>query len=182
MPGGAAMVLALAMKGPLPSAEEQAVRILRLSHPAYTWSVAAKLSADVTADGVPDLLVPAASPGKLAVGVIAGPVQPLSKMTVLSWAHELIGPAACLAQMQLGVETARLPSDLWGCSEEDQSYFCRDNRELAALLAAAAARGSKGIVLRGGEVCHTVHAFWDSRTERLGWWREIATPSGAASR
>jgi hypothetical protein len=163
---------------PVPlSDEEQAIRLLRLSHLAYTWAPAARIAADLTGDGVAEVALPGASAKQLAVGIIRGPVAPLSKMFVLTWAAELVGGPSCLSRMKLETEDPRLPADLWGCAASDQSFFCRDNRELAAQLAAAASRGTRAVVFRG-EGCHSVHAFWDDRTEQVGWWRELP-PSAA---
>jgi hypothetical protein len=167
-----AILIAFAMKAPPPSDEEQAVRILRLSHMSFTWSAASKVSADLTGDGVPEVAMAATSPKQLAVGIILGPVGPLSKMLVLSWAAELLGGPSCVSTMKLEMEDPRLPPNLWGCPDEDQSYFCRDTRELAAQLATAASQGMKAVVFRG-EGCHPVHAIWDKRTDHLGWWREL---------
>ena len=100
---------------------------------------------------------------------------PLVLPFVMSWGAELVGGPACLSRMKLETEDPRLPPDLWGCAAGDPSYFCRDNRELAAHLAAAAARGSRAVVLRA-EGCLPVHAFWDNRTEQMGWWRELPPP------
>ena len=172
------MLMAFGAKPAPPSNEEQAIRILRLAHLAYTWAPSARIAADLTGDGVVEIAVPAASAKRVAVGIIRGPVGPLSKMFVLSWEADLVGGPSCLARMTLEAEDPRLPPDLWGCSPEDQTYFCRDNRELATRLAAAGTRGSRALVLRG-EGCYPVHAFWDDRTDQLGWWREL--PPGSAS-
>jgi hypothetical protein len=165
-------LLAFAKKPALPSDEEQAIRLLRLSHLAYKWAPETKAVVDLTGDGVAEVVVPGASAKQLAVGIIRGPVAPLSKMFVLSWAVELVGGASCLSRMKLETEPPGLPPGLWGCTDADQSYFCRDNRELAARLAAAAAEGTRAVVFRG-EGCHPVHVFWDSRTEQVGWWRDL---------
>lgn len=171
----AALVVLAAKPVPL-SDEEQAIRLLRLSHLAYTWAPGARIAADLTGDGVVEVALPGASAKQLAVGIIRGPAAPLSKMYVLSWVAELVGGPSCLARMKLETEEPRLPADLWGCTAGDQSYFCRDNRELAAQLAAAASRGTRAVVLRG-EGCYPVHAFWDKRTEQMGWWRELPPPA-----
>jgi len=154
------------------SDEEQALRILRLANLKYTWVPSARVTADLTGDGVVEVAVPGASATQVAVGIIRGPVGPLSKMFVLSWAADLLGRPSCARSMKVETEDPRLPPNLWGCGAEDQSFFCRDNRELAASLAAAAGRGTRAVVLRG-EGCHTVHAYWDGRTEQIGWWREL---------
>jgi len=154
------------------SDEEQAIRVLRLSHLAYTWAPGARISADLNGDGVVEVAIPGVSGKQVAVGVIRGPVAPLAKMFVLSWAADLVGGPACLSRMKLETEDPHLPPDLWGCASGDPSDFCRDNHELAAQLATAAARGSRALVFRA-EGCHAVHAFWDIRTDQMGWWREL---------
>jgi hypothetical protein len=166
------VLIATAAKPAPLSDEEQAIRLLRLSHLAYTWAPAARIAADLTGDGIAEVAIPGASAKQLAVGIIRGPVAPLSKMFVMSWAAELVGGQACLSRMKLETEDPRLPPDLWGCTAGDPSYFCRDNRELAAQLAAAAAKGSRSVVFRA-DGCLPVHAFWDNRTEQMGWWREL---------
>ena len=169
----AVFVVAMAAKPAPLSDEEQAIRILRLSHLAYTWAPGSRISADLNGDGVVEVAIPGVSGKQIAVGIIRGPVAPLAKMFVLSWAAELVGGPACLSRLKLETEDPRLPPDLWGCAAgDDPSYFCRDNRELAAQLAAAAAKGSRAVVFRA-EGCYAVHAFWDTRTEQMGWWREL---------
>jgi hypothetical protein len=168
----AVFVIAMAAKPAPLSDEEQAIRILRLSHLTYTWAPGPRISADLSGDGVVEVAIPGVSGKQVAVGIIRGPVAPLAKMFVLSWAAELVGGPACLSRLKLETEDPRLPPDLWGCAAGDQSYFCRDNRELAAHLATAATQGARGLVLRA-EGCYPVHAFWDTRTEQMGWWREL---------
>ena len=29
------------------------------------------------------------------------------------------------------------------------------------------------------EGCYPVHAFWDNRTEQMGWWRELPPRQGS---
>lgn len=167
-----ALALAFAPRAAPLSDEEQAIRLLRLSHLEYKWNPSARVAADLTGDGIAEVAVPGASATALVVGIIRGPAAPLSKMFLLAWAAELVGGRSCLSRMTLEMEEPRLPADLWGCTEADASYFCRDNRELAALLTAAGRRGARAVVLRG-EGCLPVHAFWDGRTEQMGWWREL---------
>jgi hypothetical protein len=174
--GSLVVLLSLAMATARPSEEEQAVRILHLVHRDLTWSAASRVSQDLTGDGVPEVVLPGSSPKTLALGIIVGPVGPLSKMMVLSWSVELLGGNACASHMTLEVEDPHLPADLWGCAATDTSSFCEDNRTLAAALLAASARGTKAVSFRAAG-CPSVHAYWDARTENLGWWRELSTSS-----
>jgi hypothetical protein len=174
----AIFVIAMAAKPAPLSDEEQAIRILRLSHLTYTWAPGSRISADLNGDGVVEVAIPGVSGKQVAVGIIRGPVAPLAKMFVLSWGAELVGGPPCLSRMKMETEDPRLPPDLWGCADDDQSFFCRDNRALAAQLATVAAKGGRALVLRA-EGCYPVHAFWDNRTEQMGWWRELPAPAAA---
>ncbi|HEV7499429.1 MAG TPA: hypothetical protein VGQ33_05460 [Vicinamibacteria bacterium] len=174
--GSLVVLLALAMKPRGPTPEEQALRILHLVHQDVAWSAASRVAQDLTGDGVPEIALPGSSPNKLAIGIIVGPVGPLSKMMVLSWSVELLGGVACASHMTLEVEDPHLPADLWGCAATDMSTFCEDNRTLAAALRAASARGTKAVSFRAPG-CPSVHAYWDARTENLGWWRDLSASS-----
>jgi hypothetical protein len=174
--GSLVVFLALAMAPARPSQEEQALRILHLVQRDFTWSAVSRVSLDLTGDGVPEVALPGSSPKKLALGIILGPVGPLSKMMVLSWSDELVGGVACASRMTLEVEDPHLPADLWGCGPTDASSFCADNRTLAAALLAASARGTKAVSFRAPG-CPSVHAYWDARTENLGWWRDLSASS-----
>lgn len=174
--GSLVVLLTLAMTRARPSEEEQALRILHLVHRDLAWSPASRVSQDLTGDGVPEVALPGSSPKQLALGIIIGPVGPRSKMMVLSWSDELVGGVACASRMTLEVEDPHLPADLWGCAATDTSPFCADNRALAAALAAASARGTKAVSFRAPG-CPSVHAYWDARTENLGWWRDLSGSS-----
>ena len=104
----------------LPDLKQQALRILRLSHPDVRWQLERPLTAEFTGDGEDDLAVQGTRGADFAVGVIVGPIGPLSRMLNMVWpAAGDLKSSDCEnnAAPLLVAEAVTLPADLWGVPE-----------------------------------------------------------------
>jgi hypothetical protein len=159
-----------------PDAKQQALRILRLRYPDVRWQLDHPVTADFTGDGEGDLALQGARGRDFAVGVIVGPIGPLSTMLSMVWpaagnpvSSDCVNNAAPL----LIAEAVSLPSDLWGCLEAGEkapSEFCVSVRDLDAWVRDATARGLRGLRVTG-DGCDELHLYWNPENKQFDYWR-----------
>jgi hypothetical protein len=164
----------------LPDLKQQALRILRLRHREVRWQLERPLTADFTGDGEDDLAVQGTRGGDFAVGVIVGPIGPLSSMLILVWpaaGNPMSSDCENNAAPLLVAEAVTLPADLWGCpGEQPPAEFCASVRELEAWVREAAARGVKGLRVTG-DSCDELHLYWNRQNKQFDSWKAVSPRS-----
>ena len=157
-----------------PDLKEQALRIFRLKYPGVHWQVERLITADFTGDGEADLALQGNRERDFAVGVIVGPIGPLSLMRTLRWHPKEEDPSSdCVtsAAPVLIAEVPTLPADLWGCvGDKSPDEFCTSVRKTEAWLRDAAARGTKGLRVTG-DGCEELHLYWSPPGKTFADWK-----------
>jgi hypothetical protein len=158
-----------------PDLKEQALRIFRLRYPGVRWQVERLITADFTGDGEADLAVQGNRERDFAVGVILGPIGPVSRMLSLRWratGDDTSSDCVTSAAPVLSAEVPTLPANLWGCvGEEAPDEFCAGARRTQAWLRDAAARGTRGLRVTG-EGCDALHLYWNPQSKSFDDWKE----------
>jgi len=168
----AAVGFLVAPKAPDP--RQQALRVFRARYVEVLWQLERPIVAELTGDGEADLAVQGSRGPDFALGVIVGPIGPLSPMLSMVW------PAAgnpvssdCVRSVApvLATESVALPSDLWGCLSQDApTEFCAGVRQLQTWLRDAAARGMQGLLVTGNG-CEELHLYWNPQSKQLDHWK-----------
>jgi hypothetical protein len=136
------------------------------------WQLERPVTAELTGDGEADLAITGKRGADFVVGVIVGPVGPLSEMLRMTWpVVDLLASADCSRSgtPALALESVTLPSDLWGCLHDAPSEFCNRVLELEAWLRDAGARGMQGLRVTGVN-CEDVHLHWNPQTKHFDYW------------
>jgi hypothetical protein len=166
-----------------PDAKQQALRIFGLRYPEVRWQLERPLAADFTGDGEADLALQGARGRDFAVGVIVGPIGPLSTTLSMVWpaaANPTSSDCVNNAAPLLITEGVSLPPGLWGCpGEQAAAEFCASVGELEAWIRDAAARGVQGLRVTG-DSCDELHLYWNPQSQQFDHWR--ASDSGERGR
>ena len=176
--GGAVLLGALGAStlaaAKLPDLREQALRIFRLRYSGVRWQVERPIAADFTGDGEADLVLQGNLERGFAVGVIVGPIGPLSQTRSLQWharGEDTSSDCVTSAAPVLTVEVPTLPADLWGCvGHEAPDEFCAKVKKTDAWLRDVAARGTRGLRVTG-EGCDELHLYWNPQSKTFDDWK-----------
>jgi hypothetical protein len=135
---------------------KMALRVLHLSQPDVQWHEP-PVRADFTDDQISDLAIAGASPERVVVVLIVGPVDSGSRMLWQSWNVGGEGlDAECARNAQLLLEELELPLEMDA------------KRSLEAKTARS--RGVKGLKLVAPP-CDVFHLYWDPDAGGISWWR-----------
>lgn len=139
---------------------------------SVAWTTRSAQVADVTLDGVADVVLLGERAGSAVVAVVAGPLTPKTKHWTLIFEGgpgTESGLCAPPGEALLSLESPELPLDEWGCSGDAPSKECK--RAVAVndrLVAARKNKGTRGVRLNAGE-CDAHHIYFDG--DKLQWWR-----------
>ena len=158
-----------------PDQKQQALRILGLRYAGVRWQVERQITADFTGDGEADLAVPGSRERGFAVGVIVGPVGPLSRMLGLQWHTTEDGATSdCVvsAAPVLRAEALTLPADRWGCASDDSAdAFCAGVRRTEAWMRDVRTKGTQGLRVTGDD-CVELHLYWSPESKAFSDWKK----------
>ena len=134
-----------------------------------------QITADFTGDGEADLAVPGSRERGFAVGVIVGPVGPLSRMLGLQWHTTEDGATSdCVvsAAPVLRAEALTLPADRWGCASDDSAdAFCAGVRRTEAWMRDVRTKGTQGLRVTGDD-CVELHLYWSPESKAFSDWKK----------
>ena len=160
---------------PLLIDRERTLGVLAHNYPDVRWQVQSAIDAELTDDGESDLAVAGRRGDAFAVAVILAPIGPQSRMLRMMWLRDGAEASRDCARGKATVLTAEaptLPTDLWGClNQQGSDEFCAKVRLQEAWLREAAARGMRGLRVSGESGCTEVHLYWNPEAKQFDQWQ-----------
>lgn len=159
------------LSAPSRAAEMSAARaIVEAQEPRAFWSFPFAEQADLTLDGVPDVVAKGVLGGTTLIVVIEGPVKPSSRTWTLRIPREdYCEPVSAPSGVTIELERPWIGPNGLGCEFAD-GELCDEARKMQALLTEKAAAGSKALVVDRGP-CSKIHVFFSPVSGTLQSWR-----------
>jgi hypothetical protein len=149
--------------------ESVALGILKAQHPRAFWSFPVTEQADLTLDGVPDVIAKGVLGGTTLVIIIEGPVTPSSRTWTLRIPREdYCAPVSVASGVTLALERPWIGPSGLGCEFAD-GELCDEAREMQRVLSEKSAVGSKALVVDRG-ACAKIHVFFSPVSGTLQRW------------
>ena len=157
-----------------PDPRQQALRVFRARYAEVRWQLERPIFAELTGDGEADMALQGKRGHDFALGVIVGPIGPLSPMLSVVWpvaGNPVSSDCVRSVAPVLVTESVALPSDLWGCLSQDApAEFCASVRQLETWVRDAAARGMQGLRVTG-DGCEETHFYWNPQSKQFDHWK-----------